>query len=360
VSFSAGQPYNELPLLPPAIELETKAVLKQAIAATRAVAQLRGMGGVLPNQGVLISSLLLQEAKMSSEIENIVTTNDELYRAFADMDGKTDLATKEVLHYQEALLKGYQALLAGRPLTTTLFVEIASAIKQHDMQIRRLPGTAIQNQASRNIVYTPPEGEMLIRDKLQDLERFLYADDDLDPLVKMAVAHYQFEAIHPFSDGNGRTGRILNILFLIDQGLLELPVLYLSQFIIEHKNAYYEGLRRVTEEGAWEDWIVYMLRAVEETARHTCKRITAIRALMDRYTLEIREKFPKYYSKDLVELLFRQPYCKIRFLEEAGIAKRQTASQYLQALSSGGYLHAVRRGREIYYINVEFFDLLTR
>src|SRR5437867_6484177 len=218
--FDRSQPYNELPLLPPAEDLESKAVLKQAIAANRVLANLRGLAAQIPNQGVLISSIVLQEARLSSEIENIVTTNDELYRADADADGKTDAHTKEVLRYREALYHGFHAL-KDRPLTTNLFVEIVQRIKQTEPQVRAVPGTALKNERGE-VVYTPPVGDAVIRDKLSNLEKFIHADDDLDPLVKMAVMHYQFEAIHPFPDGNGRTGRILNLLFLVEKGLLDI------------------------------------------------------------------------------------------------------------------------------------------
>ncbi|MDQ2799514.1 MAG: Fic family protein, partial [Armatimonadota bacterium] len=317
-AFNREAPFNSLPLLPPVhVELETKAVLKQAIAAGRALAELKGAGNLVPNQAVLVRTVGLQEAKLSSEIENIVTTNDELYRALADEGSRTDPATKEVLRYNDALWHGYSRLKEGRPLSTRLFEEMVQIIKQNSAGIRRTTGTRI-TKGGRTI-YTPPEGESILRDKLANLEKFLYAEDGLDPLVKLAVLHYQFEAIHPFADGNGRTGRILNILYLVEAGLLEIPVLYLSRYIIENKNAYYEGLRRITEENAWEEWTLFMLRAVETTALTTCQRIQAIRALMQQTSQAVKDKLPKIYSKDLIEVLFSQPYCRIHFLEEAQI-----------------------------------------
>jgi len=263
-----------------------------------------------------------------------------------------------VLRYQQALWEGYQRL-RERPLTTNLFIHLVGIIKGRDMGIRRVPGTKLTG-ADGQIVYTPPDGEDRLRHLLGNLEQFIHDDGDgLDPLLKLAVIHYQFEAIHPFGDGNGRTGRILNILYLVDKGLLELPVLYLSRYIIRNKPAYYEGLRGVTEQGAWEDWILYLLRGVETMARETRESIQAIQALMIDSAEIARREAGKAYSKDLVELVFEQPYCKIRFLEERGIAKRQTASSYLKAFADAGLLRPVKVGREVYYINDRLLALLT-
>lgn len=360
MTFNPQHPYNDLPELPLAIDLESKAVLKQAIAANRALAELKGAGELVPNQAILIQSIGLQEAKLSSEIENIVTTNDELYRAFASPGGNADLHTKEVLRYNEALWYGFSGIrYQNRPLTTNLFEELFQIIKQSSAGVRKTPGTKLANDRGE-VIYTPPEGEAVLRDKLANLEEFIYAEDGIDPLVKLAVIHYQFEAIHPFTDGNGRTGRILNILYLIERNLLDIPVLYLSRYIIENKSDYYTGLRRITEKGEWETWILYMLRAVEETARETRQRILSIRDLMFADIEKVRAELPKIYSKDLLELLYHQPYCKIRFLEDAGIAQRQTASIYLQELEKIGMLKAVKIGREVYYINDRFLKLLTK
>lgn len=348
--FDRLQPYNELPLLPPAAELETKAVLKQAISAARMLAELRGLAAQIPNQGMLINSIVLQEAKLSSEIENIVTTNDELYRAEADADGKTDPQTKEVLRYREALYHGFDSL-KERPLSTNLFIEIVRIIKRQDLELRALPGTVLKNPSSGEVVYTPPAGQAVIRDKLSNLEQFIHAEDELDPLVKMAVMHYQFEAVHPFPDGNGRTGRILNLLYLVERGLLDIPVMFLSRYIIANRAAYYEGLRGVTERQDWENWVLYILRAVEATARQTFEQVTRIRDLMERVRERVQRELPGVYSKDLIEVIFRHPYTKIQFVVEAGIAKRQTASSYLQELAGLGVLRELKRGREKYYIN---------
>lgn len=358
MSFERLQPFNDLPLLPPTAELETKAVLKQAIVANRMLANLRGLAAQIPNQGVLINSIVLQEARLSSEIENIVTTNDELYRADADPESKTDPHTKEVLRYRQALYYGFSEL-KNRPLTTNLFIDIVRIIKEVDFGIRRVPGTALKS-VQDEVVYTPPVGEAVIRDKLSNLEQFMHAGDGLDPLVKMAVMHYQFEAIHPFEDGNGRTGRILNLLYLVDQKLLDIPVLFLSRYIIAQKAAYYEGLRRVTEEQDWESWVLFMLRAVESTAQQTFEQVTRIRTLMERVREQVQQQAPGIYSKDLIEVIFRHPYTKIQFLVDANIAKRQTASTYLQNLASLGVLRSSKQGREMYYINDALFAELVR
>ena len=360
MNFDPNKPYNDLPLLPPPVDLESKAVLKKAIGANKALAELKGAGQLIPNQGVLIHAIGLQEAKLSSEIENIVTTNDELYRAFADEGHNSSPHTKEVLHYQDALWHGFDAIrINKRPVTTNLYEDLYRIIKQTTAGVRQVPGTKLANPLGE-VIYTPPEGERLLRDKLANLEKFIYAEDDLDPLVKLAVLHYQFEAIHPFTDGNGRTGRILNILYLIERGLLDIPVLYLSRYIIENKNAYYAGLKRVTVDGAWEPWILYMLDAVEQMARLTRERILAIRDLMDVTAKWVKDKAPKVYSKDLIDILYRQPYCKIKFLEQAGIGNRQTASSYLKELEVIGVLHGFKQGREMYYINKKFLDVLIK
>lgn len=360
MSFERDRPYNDLPPVPPAgVSLETPVVLKRTIAAARALAELKGAGNIIPNQKILLTGILLQEARLSSEIENIVTTNDELYQAVADdLFTQASPHTKEVLRYQQALWTGYQKLVS-RPLSVNLFIELVEIIKGQTMGIRRVPGTKLTGVGGE-VVYTPPEGETLLRDKLSNLERFIHNDGDgLDPLVKLAVLHYQFEAIHPFADGNGRAGRIINILYLVEKGLLDLPVLYLSRYIIRKKDDYYKGLRRVTEAGDWESWILYVLTGIEEMARDTRTRIEAIRDLMDETSKVAQDKTGKAYSKDLVELIFEQPYCKIRFLEDRGIAMRQTASNYLKAFADAGLLHAVKAGREIFYINHRLLRVLA-
>lgn len=356
--FDRNKPFNDLPDLPPRYELETHTVLKKCIGARAALAELKGAGGLIPNQSLLIRSIGLQEARLSSEIENIVTTTDDLYQALADSIEKANPATKEVLRYQEALAAGYKTIVQQPVLTTNLFCTIASIIKQHDMSVRKMPGTRIVD-GSKKAIYTPPDGEALIRDKLKNLEQFIHDHQDLDPLVKLAVMHYQFESIHPFTDGNGRTGRIINILYLVQQQLLSVPVLYLSRYLIEHKNEYYAGLRGVTENSKWEQWIEFVLNGIAQTARDTREKISDIKTAMDETQELIKEKLPKIYSKDLVETLFYHPYCKIRFLEDRDIARRQTASNYLHLLEEIGILQSMRVGRETYFINRRLLSVLT-
>jgi len=358
--FLPDKPFNDLPLLPPKGEIETKATLKKAISAGRALAELKGLGETIPNQAILLNSIILQEAKASSEIENIVTTHDALFRAFSAKTGQIDPATKEVLRYREALWEGFNSLRERPLLSTNLFIRIVQTIRANSAGIRNTPGTKVANAATGEVVFTPPEGEDVIRNKLKNLENYIHGEDAVDPLIKLALIHYQFETIHPFTDGNGRTGRILNILFLTSNQLLELPVLYLSKYIIEQKANYYSLLRGVTEHQEWESWILYMLDAVEQTALLTRDKILAIRALLMK-TLEVtREKLPsRVYSKDLIELLFHQPYTKGQFLVDAGIAKRQAAADYLKELEGIGVLKVHRMGRENLYLNTKLYEILS-
>jgi len=361
MAFDPNRPYNDLPPLPPAINLETVTILKKCITAHRALAELKGVGETIPNQSILVHSITLQEARSSSEIENIITTNDALFQAFTASASKVDPATKEVLRYREAIWEGFTQLKRRPLLTTNLFVQLYQTIKQTQAGIRTVPGTTIANATTGKIVYTPPEGETVIREKLRNLENFIHTEDQLDPLIRMALMHYQFEAIHPFTDGNGRTGRILNILFLVSCGLLDIPVLYLSKYIIENKQDYYRLLRNVTEKEAWEAWVLFMLDAVEQTAIYTRDKIMGIRALLDATLEEAKEKLPeRVYSKELIELLFHQPYTKTQFLVDAGIAKRQTAAAYLKELEKKGFLQSQKIGKENLYLNVRLYDLLAK
>jgi Fic family protein len=360
MTFDPSKPYNDLPLLPPKIEIETKAVLKKAISAGRALAELKGVGETIPNQTLLIDSLLLQEAKASSEIENIITTNDALFRAFATKTASIDPATKEVLHYREALWEGFNLLKGHELLTTNLFIKVVQRIKQNTAGIRRTPGTKVANAATDEIIYTPPETEAVLRDKLKNLEDYIRDQNHIDPLTKLALIHYQFEAIHPFADGNGRTGRIINILYLVFKGLLDLPVLYLSKYIIEHRTDYYRLLRGVTYSGEWEAWILYILDAVEQTALFTRERVVQIRFLMDETLKLAKERLPSHvYSKELIELLFHQPYIKGEALVQAAIAERKTAAVYLKELEKAGIVRGQKIGRENLYLNIRLYDLLS-
>lgn len=357
--FDPGRPYNTLPSLPPKADIESRPILKACIGARAALGELKQAGGLLPNPTILINTIPLLEARASSEIENIVTTTDRLFRfAQNDRAGLADPATKEALRYRTALWRGFQSL-KKRPLTTATAVEVCRTIKGVSLDIRRVPGTALANDATGKVIYTPPQGEALLRSLLADWERFLHEAEAIDPLIRMAVAHYQFEAIHPFTDGNGRTGRILNLLFLVEQGLLDSPVLYLSRSIIRRKADYYRLLRAVTAEGRWEDWILYMLKAVEDTARWTTAKIHAIRKLMQDTAEIVRVQAPAAYSRELIELIFVQPYCRIGNLVDAGIAQRQTASVYLKELCDAGVLKEVKAGREKLFINPRLMTLLT-
>jgi len=354
------QPYNDLPLLPPRSEIvETRAVLKQCIAARAALGELKQAAELIPNQAMLINTLPLLEARASSEIENIVTTTDELFRHVNRNDSSADPATKEALRYRRALAEGFKAL-KGHPLTTRTTEQICSLIKGVDMSVRRVPGTKLENNATAEIIYTPPEGEGRLRDILANWERFLHNETDIDPLIRMAIGHYQFEAIHPFTDGNGRTGRVINSLFLIEEDLLTLPILYLSRYIIQNKPDYYRLLLAVTKSQAWEDWIIYLLKGVEQTATWTIAKIAAIRELQQDTAEYVRHRLPKIYSHELVSLIFEQPYCRIANLVEADIAQRQTASVYLKQLVDIGVLSEVEAGKERLFIHPKLMRLLTR
>ncbi len=358
--FESHRPFNDLPPLPPARSLETIPVLKACIRARAALAELKAVGALIPDQAVLINSIPLLEAQASSEIENIVTTSDRLFRfAGQGYEAGADPATKEALRYRRALAQGFERLSA-RPLTTVAAVEICRTIKGVDIDVRATPGTALVNDATRQVIYTPPEGEALLRDLLANWERYLHAaEPDTDPLVRLAVQHYQFEAIHPFADGNGRTGRVLNLLYLVEQELLDLPVLYLSRAIIRAKSDYYRLLLAVTTDGAWEPWLLFMIEAVRETAQWTTAKVRAIRDLLDETAERIRREAPRIYSRELAEIIFVQPYCRIGNLVEAGIAQRQSASAYLKALVGIGVLEEVKAGRERLFINPELLRLLN-
>ena len=357
--FKPQRPYNDLPLLPPEAVLETRAVLKACIEARAALGELKLAGDLVPNQGVLINTIPLLEAQASSEIENIVTTTDRLFQFANDIDGGADPATREALRYRTALYEGFQSL-AKRPLTTGTAVQVCRTIKGVNLDIRRTPGTVLVNDATGEVIYTPPEGESLLRDKLANWEKFIHEAEDIDPLVRMAVMHYQFEAIHPFIDGNGRTGRVLNLLYLVEQGLLNIPVLYLSRYIIQHKADYYRLLLVVTTQDRWEDWILYMLQAVLETARWTTAKIKTIRELLEATAEKIRLQAGQIYSRELTELVFVQPYCRIGNVVDAGLAQRQTASVYLKRLCEIGVLKEIKAGREKLFINPAFLQLLAR
>jgi Fic family protein len=359
------RPYNDLPPLPPNVDLETKPVLRQCIRARAALAELKRATELIPNSAILINTLPLLEARASSEIENIVTTADKLFRHL-QAEGTADSATREALRYRRALLEGF-ATLNDRPLCTRTAEAVCTEIKGTEMSVRSVPGTALVNQMSNEVIYTPPETESRIRDLLANWEQFLHAEDPLhadtlDPLIRMSVAHYQFETIHPFTDGNGRSGRVLNSLYLVEQGLLPMPILYLSRYIIAHKSDYYRlllGITRKNDQSGWEPWLLFMLRGVEETATWTAAKISAIRDLAEEAVRLVREALPKIYSRELIDVVFEQPYCRISNVVGADIAGRQAASRYLKALVSIKMLREQTFGREKLFVNVKLLNLLT-
>jgi Fic family protein len=356
-NWQPGRPYDSLPPLPPAVDLETKVVLKQCVAARAALAELKQASELIPNPTMLINTLPVLEARASSEIENIVTTADTLFQHLAG-EGVVDPATKEALRYRQALLEGF-ASLEDRPLSVRTAEAVCSRIRGVAMSVRRVPGTALANAATGAVIYTPPATEDGIRKLLGNWARFLHMHEEIDPLIRMAAAHYQFEAIHPFTDGNGRTGRVLNSLFLVEQELLSLPILYLSRYIVANKTEYYDLLLGVTGAGAWDPWLIYMLRGVEETAIWTTKKIAAIRILADDTVGFVRSRLPKIYSRELVDVVFEQPYCRIADVVKAGIVGRQAASRYLKALTSIGVLREQTAGRERLFIHPRLLTLLT-
>ncbi|MDE3154282.1 MAG: Fic family protein [Acidobacteriota bacterium] len=351
-------PFNTLAGLPPRLELETAAVLKACIPARAALAELNAATDFIPNPTILINTIPILEARASSEVENIVTTTDRLFRYAVDEESAADPATKETLRYRTALRRGHDRL-EKRPINTNLAIEVCTVLRGIQTDVRRIPGTTLRNLATGEAVYTPPDGEERLRGLLANWEGFLHANAGLDPLVRMAVGHYQFEAIHPFEDGNGRTGRILNLLYLVEQGLLRQPILYMSGAIIRTKAEYYRRLFEVTSKGAWEPWVLYMVKVVEETSRWTTAKLRAMRALLSTATEFVRAKAPKIYSRELVDVIFEQPYCRIANVVQAGIAKRQTAATYLEKLAELGVLEPLQAGREKLFIHRALLSLLT-
>lgn len=358
-NFNRKIPYNDLPLLPPKADVETRNVLRKTISAGRVLAQLNVTLKNLSNPTLFLDTIYLQEAKASSEVENIITTNDELYKSFVAEKKMENASTKEVLNYKDALWLGLEELKTKPFITTNLCIRIVQSIKQNKASIRATPGTTLTN-VQREIIYTPPCGENVIREKLANLERFINKKNDFDPLIKMALLHYQFEAIHPFADGNGRTGRILLLLYLKLSGLLEVPAIYLSEYIIQNKNEYYEKLRGVTENQNWEDYILYMLDMIEKTAQNGLERLHQITQAIEEMTNEIKLKLPKVYAKDLVEILFRLPYTKRQNLIDENLGTAKTVGNYLIALEENGILESVKVGKEKLYLNRKLLEILDR
>lgn len=353
------KPYN-IPELPLPIELESKEVLKALVYANRALAELKGTARSIPNQGVLIDSLSIQEAKASSEIENIVTTHDELFKIDLSQKSFISPAAKEVALYREALKLGFESLRSNNAVISNRdIVKLFQLLKNRDDGFRKLPGTKLKNDKTGEIVYIPPQRYDEIESYMRGLEAYINAEhDEVDPLIKMAIIHHQFESIHPFPDGNGRIGRILNVLYLTKVNLLDIPILYLSRHITQTKDDYYYLLQKVRDENSWEEWVLYMLNAVKITAEQTLLIVIKLRELMAKFKQEMRINLPKIYSQDLLNNLFRHPYTRIDYLMiDLGIT-RQTASRYLDQLASLGYVEKHQVGRNNYYINSELIDLI--
>ncbi len=360
MKYNSQKPYNNLPDLPPKADIETKIILKKTIAASRALSELKGAIKNLPNPMLFIDTINLQEALASSAIENIITTQDELFQATITDKKVEDMATKEVMHYKDALWYGLKQIKKKPILTTNLFIAIMQIVKENESAIRNIPGTQLKNPATGKIVYTPPEGEKIIRDKLKALEIFINTNDDTDPLVKLALIHYQFEAIHPFFDGNGRTGRIILLLYLQLCGLMDMPALYLSNYILKHRDDYYVKLRNVTEKSDWQGWIMYILDMIETTAENGKQRIAKIEKLMHSMGQDMQKKLPKVYSRELLEELFRLPYTKRNHIAGAGVGNVKTAGNYLISLEEHGFLKSVVVGKEKLYLNFKLMNILKK
>ncbi|CAM3484920.1 Protein adenylyltransferase [Flavobacterium longum] len=350
----------EIPLLPLAVDVETRKVLRQLNAANRKLAELKGIALTIPNETILINTLVLQEAKDSSAVENIVTTHDDLYKADAQMkEFAISASTKEVLSYAEAVKLGFQIIRKDKLLLNSCIKEIQKKLEQNSAGFRSVPGTTLKNQVGQ-IVYTPPQEKNAIERYMDNLQTFINDDSvsDLDPLIKMAIIHHQFESIHPFYDGNGRTGRIINILYLISKNLLDLPILYLSRYVINNKAEYYQRIQAVRDDNEWEAWILYMLKGVEQTAEQTIAQVKAISTLMMQYKHKIRPLLGRSYRHEFLNNLFSHPYTKIDFVCKTLGVGRITATKYLNKLVEHKLLEKVKVGRTNYYMNMQLCNLL--
>ena len=347
--------------LPLSVELETTKVLKALPAAHAALAELKGIASTIPNQNILINTLGLQEAKDSSAIENIITTHDDLYKSGLNLDAFKSLGAKEVQNYISALKKGFELLKTNGLLTNKTIVKIQETLEDNNAGFRKLPGTALKNAVTGEVIYTPPQNYDEIVHLMSNLEKYINDPEmqDCDPLIKMAMIHFQFESIHPFYDGNGRTGRIINILYLILEGLQNLPILYLSNYIIKHKADYYRLLQKVREENLWEEWLLFMIKGIEITAKETIELIGNIKDLMFDYKHKLRSNY-KFYSQDLLNNLFAHPYTKIEFLVNDLGVSRLTAANYLNKLADDKMLRKDKLGTGNYYINEALFGILTK
>ena len=354
-------PYNRLPHLPVSqSKIETIPILRQVAKSAIALAELKGLAHTLPNPSILLNAVILKEARASSEIENVITTHDKLYQALSAKGIEIDAATKEVLRYREAILEGYHVVQRRGFLNTNTIIAIQRVLEENNAGLRKLPGTSLKNAVTGQVIYTPPDDKEAILTLMKNLEDYINEEDEVSPLIKLAIQHYQFESIHPFYDGNGRTGRILNVLYLILCGLLDSPVLYLSDYIIKHKSDYYRLLQEVRTTDKWEDWILFMLKAVEETSRQTIQQIGSIKTLFARTQERVKSEAPKMYNKELLELIFEQPYSKIEFVVERMGISRITASKYLKTLEQLGILVPKKVWKETLYINQALFDILKK
>jgi Fic family protein len=350
-----------LPELSPALDVETKTVLRSLPSAHAALAELKGIASTIPNQIILVNTLGLQEAKDSSAIENIITTHDDLYKSELNLNGFTSPEAKEVQNYVSAMKKGFELVKKKRMITSNIIVEIQKELEGNNAGFRKLPGTTLKNASTGEIIYTPPQGIKDIERLMSNLEKFINdsAFCDFDPIVKMAIIHYQFESIHPFYDGNGRTGRIINILYLIQEGLLTMPILYLSNYIIKNKANYYRLLQQIRDNNSWEEWLLFMISGVKETSRETIDLIAQMKELMQDYKIKLRENY-KFYSQELLNNLFKHPYTKIEFVVNDLKVSRITAATYLNKLADDGLLKKARIGTGNYYINEPLFKLLAK
>ncbi|HMO63475.1 MAG TPA: Fic/DOC family N-terminal domain-containing protein [Ferruginibacter sp.] len=341
--------------------METKAVLKKLAKAHRRLAELKGIITSIPNQAILLETLTLREAKESSAIENIISTFDEVYQSNLFNNIFASPAAKEVHQYAAALKKGFELVKQHQLLTNNHIIQIQAVVEQNKAGLRKLPGTKLLNDKTGQVVYTPPQDYESILSLMNNLETFINDETmmDADPLVKIAIIHHQFESIHPFYDGNGRTGRIVNILYLVKEGLLHLPVLYLSHYIIQHKSNYYRLLQEVRDKGEWEEWVLFMLEGIEKTAAASVTLIASIKELMLQYKLQIRTDHPKLYSQDLLNNLFKYPYTKIEFLQKDLQISRSTAIRYLDILVKAGILTKHKVGRDNFFLNAKLFELLA-
>lgn len=359
--YNKNIPFNDLPDLPPVNFVESPELLRRLAVASRYLGELNGLCASLPDPNLLIHTIVLQESKDSSAIENIVTTQDELYKANSETENASS-AAKEVLSYKEAMYVGLEKLQTHKNLLlSNTMIDIVQTIKKNQSGIRNTPGTALKNAINGEVVYTPPFGEDLLRNKLSALERFINDSElsPLDPLIKLAFIHYQFESIHPFADGNGRTGRIINTLYLVQQGLLTQPVLYLSAYIVKYKSEYYQLLRGVTEKDNWHDWVMFMLTAIIETAQMSTRKIRNMLSLKNEYEQRMKVVLGSSFSFDLLQLMFMMPYLKIELLEKKGLAHRQTASSWLKKLIDVDILKSQKIGRTTYYINYKLMEILA-